>query len=365
MVDLGDFAQGATATITFTGLVNSDLAAGVAVNNTSGVGWDSLPAGAGRPGTDTDPATLTTSAPEIDLSITKTDSDDPVTVDDPFSYTVTVTNDGPSTATGVTIIDTLPATITIDNITPSQGTDLPIVGNTLTINVGTLQPGESASVLIEATAPSTEQIVSNQAIVSANETDTDPSNNTATEPTEILATATLAGINWVDSDSDGIIDADETLLPGTNLTLTGTDEDGNNVSLSTVSDVNGAYLFEDLQPGTYTVTQLQPTLFIDNDDYFGAIGGGSVSGPNALTVTLAAGDDATGYNFSELGLRPTGFSKRMLLRSTLLSAATAEEAALDAAFASLTAAGNGDLDGDGDVDADDRALFNLRLGDVF
>ena len=364
-VDIGDFARGATVTITFTGLVNSDLAAGVAVNNTSGLGWDSLPAGAGRPGTDTDPATLTTSAPEIDLAITKADSDDPVTVDDPFSYTVTVVNDGPSTATGVVITDTLPAAITVGDITPSQGTALPIVGNTLTVNVGTLQPGESASVLIEATAPSTEQIVTNTVNVTANENDTVPSNNTAIEPTEILATATLAGINWVDIDSDGVIDADETLLPGTNLTLTGTDDDGNAVSLNTVSDVNGAYLFEDLQPGTYTVTQLQPTLFIDNDDYFGAIGGGAVSGQNALTVTLAAGDDATGYNFSELGLRPTGFSKRMLLRSTLLSAATAEEAALDAAFAGLTAAGNADLDGDGDVDADDRALFNLRLGDVF
>ena len=363
-VDIGDFARGETTTITFTGLVNPGIAAGVAVNNTSGLGWDSLPAGAGRPGTDTDPATLTTSAPEIDLSITKTDSDDPATVDDPFSYTLTVVNDGPSTATGVTIVDTLPATVILDGVTPSQGT-FSNASNVVTINIGTLLPGESASVLIDVTAPSTEQNVSNQATVTANENDTDPANNIATEPTEILATATLAGVNWVDIDSDGIIDADETVLPGTNLTLTGTDEDGNNVSLSTVSDVNGAYLFEDLQPGTYTVTQLQPTLFIDNDDYFGAIGGGAVSGPNALTVTLAAGDDATGYNFSELGLRPTGFSKRMLLRSTLLSAATPEEAALDAAFASLTAAGNGDLDGDGDVDADDRALFNLRLGDVF
>ena len=364
-VNLGDFARGETATITFTGLVDSDLAGGVAVDNTSGVDWDSLPGGAGRPGTDTDPATLTTSAPEIDLNITKTDSSDPVTVDDPFSYTVTVVNDGPSTATGIVITDTLPAAITVGDITPSQGTALPIVGNTLTVNVGTLQPGESATVLIEATAPSTEQIVTNTVSVTANENDTDLANNGFTQPTVILATASLSGVNWVDIDSDGVIDADETVLPGTNLTLTGTDIFGNDVSIDTVSDANGEYLFDRLRPGTYTVTQLQPSLFIDNDDYFGAIGGGSVTGPNALTVTLAAGDDATGYNFSELGLRPTGFSKRMLLRSTLLSAATPEEAALDAAFASLTAAGNGDLDDDGDVDADDRALFNLRLGDVF
>jgi len=161
-----------------------------------------------------------------------------------------------------------------------------------------------------------------------------------------------------------VIDTDETVLPGTNLTLTGTDIFGNAVTLNTVSDLNGAYLFDRLRPGDYTVTQQQPTLFIDNDDYLGPLGG-TVSGPNALSVTLAAGDDATDYNFSELGLHPSGFSKRMLLLSTIQNAATPNEAALDAAFAGLVAAGNGDLDGDGDVDDDDRALLTLNLGGVF
>ena len=120
-VDIGDFARGATVTITFSGLVNPELSGGIAVNNTSGLAWDSLPGGAGRHGADNDPATLTTSAPEIDLSITKTDDPDPVSVDDPFSYTISIVNDGPSTATGVSIVDTLPA-VTVNAITPSQGT---------------------------------------------------------------------------------------------------------------------------------------------------------------------------------------------------------------------------------------------------
>ena len=161
-----------------------------------------------------------------------------------------------------------------------------------------------------------------------------------------------------------MIDTDETVLPGTNLTLTGTDIFGNEVNVDTVSGPNGEYLFDRLRPGDYTVTQHQPTLFIDSDDYFGSLGG-SVSGPNAVSVSLAAGDDATSYNFSELGLRPSGFSKRMLLLSTLQSATTADDAALDAAFAGLTAMGLGDLDLDGDVDDDDRTLLALNLGDVF
>jgi len=362
-VNLGDFARGDTTTITFTGLVNPDLAGGIAVNNTSGLAWDSLPAGAGRPGTDNDPATLTTSAPEIDLSITKTDSIDPVTVDDPFSYTLTVVNTGPSTATGVTIVDTLPGAITVDNITPSQGT-FTTAGNTLTVDVGTLQPGDSATVLIEATAPSTEQTVTNTVNVSANETDTDLTNNEATEPTEIVETASVAGVNWIDIDGNGLIDTGEVTLPSTNLTLTGTDNFGNAVSVDTVSGPNGEYLFDGLRPGDYVITQLQPTLFIDSADYPGS-NGGTLVDSNAIAVTLNAGDIATDYNFSEAGLLPAGLSKRLLLLSSLQSAGTFEEAVLDAAFADLSARGLGDLDGDLDVDADDRALFASRLGDVF
>lgn len=84
----------------------------------------------------------------------------------------------------------------------------------------------------------------------------------------------------------------------------------------------------------------------------------------SIAVTLNPGDEATAYNFSEAGLQPTGLSKRMLLLSTLRSV-TPEEAAIDAAFASLTMQGLGDIDGDSDIDTDDRDLLAIRLGDVF
>jgi fimbrial isopeptide formation D2 family protein/uncharacterized repeat protein (TIGR01451 family) len=365
VVDVGDLARGENVTISFTALVNPDLPAGVLVTNSSDLAWNSLPAGAGRPGVDTDEAAFTTAAPEIDLSITKTDSADPVTVDDPFSYTLTVVNLGPSTATDVTIVDNLPPTIVVDptDITPSQGSST-LIGNTLTVDLGTLRPGESANVLIEATAPSTEQTVTNQATVSANETDSDTSNNTASEPTEIVQTASISGINWVDIDGNGVVDTGEIALPGTTLTISGTDYLGNPVSVDTVSGLNGEYLFDGLRPGNYVITQQQPSLFVDSHDYAGSVGG-TIAGPNAIAVTLNAGDIATDYNFSEAGLRPSGFSKRMLLLSTLQAAVNPEQAALDAAFAGLAARGLGDLDGDLDTDADDRALLAFRLGNAF
>ena len=51
---------------------------------------------------------------ETDLSVTKTDSADPVADIGSFTYTVTVTNNGPVDATGVTVVDTLPTEVTFD-----------------------------------------------------------------------------------------------------------------------------------------------------------------------------------------------------------------------------------------------------------
>ena len=49
--------------------------------------------------------------PKIDLAIVKSESADPVKPGDTFFYTLLVTNNGPSNATGVTVIDALPARI--------------------------------------------------------------------------------------------------------------------------------------------------------------------------------------------------------------------------------------------------------------
>ncbi len=56
-----------------------------------------------------------------DLSVTKTDSPDPVTVGNNLTYTVTITNNGPGGATGVVLTDTLPVGVTFVSATPSQG----------------------------------------------------------------------------------------------------------------------------------------------------------------------------------------------------------------------------------------------------
>jgi uncharacterized repeat protein (TIGR01451 family) len=124
-----------------------------------------------------------------DLAVTKTDSPDPVTVDDILTYTITVTNNGPDDATGVQIYDTLPISVNLLSITPIQGnwscdynTGTP---TTVTCNLlENLPNGSSASVNIDV-VPTSEGTITNTVNVSGNESDPNSNNNSTTEDTTV------------------------------------------------------------------------------------------------------------------------------------------------------------------------------------
>jgi uncharacterized repeat protein (TIGR01451 family) len=121
-------------------------------------------------------------SPTADLSVTKTDSPDPVTVGKPLTYTVTVTNNGPNDATAVTMSDTLPSGVTFVSATPSQGSCSGT--STISCSLGTLAKGASTAVTLVVT-PTVAGTLSNTARVSATESDPDPDNNTATAVTTV------------------------------------------------------------------------------------------------------------------------------------------------------------------------------------
>src|SRR5438105_4380979 len=62
----------------------------------------------------------TVRAPSTDLAVTNVDSADPLLAGQPLAYTVTVTNNGPDDAPGVTLTDRLPPGMVYGTPTTSQ-----------------------------------------------------------------------------------------------------------------------------------------------------------------------------------------------------------------------------------------------------
>ncbi len=145
------------------------------------------------PGNDsaTDDDTLT---PEADLAISKADDVDPAVAGTTVTYSFTVDNVGPSDATGVTVVDEAPPGMMFDSATVPCTPGVPAPGF-LTCDLADIPAGGSSGVFditfsIDPAAPP--GTVTNEAIVSSDATDPDPSDNTATEDTEIVAEADLA-----------------------------------------------------------------------------------------------------------------------------------------------------------------------------
>jgi uncharacterized repeat protein (TIGR01451 family) len=123
--------------------------------------------------------------PELaDLVLTKRDSPDPVTAGSNLTYTITITNNGPSTATGVTLTDTLPSSVAFVSAVPSQGSCSHTSG-IVTCDLGTIKRYRKVTVSI-VVIPTTAGTMANTASVSSNETDPNMNNNSATVTTSVL-----------------------------------------------------------------------------------------------------------------------------------------------------------------------------------
>jgi len=120
--------------------------------------------------------------PGADLSLTSADSPDPVVVGQPLAYTLTVRNNGPDSATGVTVTDFLPNNVSLVSATPSQGScSGPI---TVSCALGNLANGATATVTI-AVRPAAAGALSNTASVTGSPNDPNPDDNSDTETTTV------------------------------------------------------------------------------------------------------------------------------------------------------------------------------------
>jgi uncharacterized repeat protein (TIGR01451 family) len=104
-------------------------------------------------------------APISNVTLTKTASNILPVVGQQFSYTITATNNGPNTATGVQVTDIIPAGLTFNSYTASQGTYNSATGMW---NVGTL--ASSASAVLQLFVTPTASVNGTTVINTANST---------------------------------------------------------------------------------------------------------------------------------------------------------------------------------------------------
>ena len=122
---------------------------------------------------------------------------------------------------------------------------------------------------------------------------------------EIPNNSGIGGRVWLDADNDGVIDAGENGIAGITVTLTGTDTLGRPVERTLTTDAQGGYLFENLGPGTYTVTEpTQPAGTLNGRTNAGN-GGGTATFvatlPSAISgITLGIGQLVSANDFGEI-----------------------------------------------------------------
>jgi hypothetical protein len=119
----------------------------------------------------------------------------------------------------------------------------------------------------------------------------------------------LQGLVWQDFNNDGEVNFGEKAIENVTIAISGTDDRGDAVNLSAATDVDGVYMFVELRPGVYTLTETQPAGFDDGPDIIGMVNG-SPGGTNPVNDVLAEidmplpGSVAENYNFAERP--PTG-----------------------------------------------------------
>jgi len=215
---IGNLASGASATVL---VVLKPTATGTVTNSATVTANENDPNAANNSA-----SASATVNPAADLSLAETATPQTANTGSNVTFSFTVTNNGPSTATGVTLTDTLPAGMVLVSATPSQGT----CTTAISCNLGALANGATATLSIVAKAPLAAGTLNNTGNVSANETDPFPSNNTAVASVTVVASADMAVAISSSPNPAGVgVNLTFTMTitnngpsPGTGVALTGT-----------------------------------------------------------------------------------------------------------------------------------------------
>ncbi len=159
------------------------------------------------------------------------------------TYVITVTNDGPDAATGITVDDSLPVEVDLNSVL--AGSDGTYSGGTWTI--GPLANGASATLRLDVEVRAIGTVTNVASLDTADQWDPDSTPGDASVPggdddvddASLLALAGQVGDRvWYDVDGDAIQDPGEPGIPGVDVTVA-FDLGGGAQSATATTDANG------------------------------------------------------------------------------------------------------------------------------
>jgi uncharacterized repeat protein (TIGR01451 family) len=136
--------------------------------------------------------TAPVAAADADLSLSKSDSPDPVAAGAELVYSIGIANAGPDIAGDVVVRDNLPKGVKVVSAVSSQGT-CSVEGRRVTCSVGTIVPSSwptyapPPQITIRVLAPDKAGTITNTASVSSDQKDPSAANNTASTTTRVTA----------------------------------------------------------------------------------------------------------------------------------------------------------------------------------
>jgi uncharacterized repeat protein (TIGR01451 family) len=165
------------------------------IDNGAGLQWSNIALLTGQSTTISDFVTFGTrpiAVNQVDLSINKSASPNPVLVGSNLTFQLAVMNSGTLTATNVMVTDTLPANVTFVSATPSQGSCNQVAG-VVKCGLGTLLGGASATINI-VVVPTAVGPLSNTATVAGNESESNTTNNSSTANVTVISSSPPAQV---------------------------------------------------------------------------------------------------------------------------------------------------------------------------
>ncbi|MGM0626469.1 MAG: hypothetical protein ACQES0_11350, partial [Bacteroidota bacterium] len=262
----------------------------------------------------------------VDLSVDKTDTVDPVSLDDQFTYTITVHNEGPAVANEVVLTDLPDPNTTYLSYSVDPLEEIAWSGGlqgdgSLVLSTGFLNPGVTSvievtvSVNNDGSTPTSstggsgpctgiEDLCNTVSITSLSQ-DIDLTNNQADEPTgvscpDINLTSVQTDETCFEYDDGSIAAVIEGGTPIYTAEITGANLPDDYTTTLSVTDMSGSFLFENLPAGIYSIT------VTDMYGCQGTIGDLLISQPDQLAANISGNPSLCYGENADLSVTTTG-----------------------------------------------------------